>query len=83
MKKLIYMGMGLLLCLSAAVWTGCDKDKEKEPEQEQAEMQILDIDGNALSELYLEWVFEGVFQLRNSGHVVVEWKISEVSEAWL
>ncbi|MDE6308163.1 MAG: formylglycine-generating enzyme family protein, partial [Bacteroidales bacterium] len=29
MKKLIYMGMGLALCLFAAVWTGCDKDKEK------------------------------------------------------
>lgn len=87
MKKLIYMGMGLLLCLSAAVWTGCDKDKEKEPEQEreqaQAEMQILDMDGNALSELYLEWVFEGVFQLRNSGHVVVEWKIPTLSEEWI
>lgn len=30
MKKLIYFGMGLLLCLSAAIWTGC-KDKEEEP----------------------------------------------------
>ncbi|MDE5605794.1 MAG: carboxypeptidase-like regulatory domain-containing protein, partial [Bacteroidales bacterium] len=30
MKKLIYFGMGLLLCLSAAFWTGC-KDKEEEP----------------------------------------------------
>ena len=28
MKKLIYFGMGMLLCLSAAVWTGCEKDKE-------------------------------------------------------
>ena len=83
MKKLIYMGMGLLLCLSAAVWTGCDKDKEKESEQEHAEMQILDIDGNVLSELYLEWVFESVFQLRNSGHVVVEWEIPTLSESWL
>ncbi|MDE5606194.1 MAG: SUMF1/EgtB/PvdO family nonheme iron enzyme [Bacteroidales bacterium] len=25
MKKLIYMGIGLFLCLSAALWTGCDK----------------------------------------------------------
>ncbi|MDE5743466.1 MAG: carboxypeptidase-like regulatory domain-containing protein, partial [Bacteroidales bacterium] len=25
MKKLIYMGMGLLLCLSAAMFTGCDE----------------------------------------------------------
>ena len=32
MKKLIYMGMGLTLCLSSALWTGCDKDKEKAPE---------------------------------------------------
>ncbi|MDE6440798.1 MAG: carboxypeptidase regulatory-like domain-containing protein, partial [Bacteroidales bacterium] len=30
MKKLIYFGMGLLLCLSATLWTGC-KDKEEEP----------------------------------------------------
>ena len=30
MKKLIYMGMGLLLCLSFALWTGCDKPKESE-----------------------------------------------------
>lgn len=29
MKKLFYFGMGLLLCLSAAIWTGC-KDKEEE-----------------------------------------------------
>lgn len=29
MKKLIYFGMGLLLCLSAALFTGC-KDKEEE-----------------------------------------------------
>ena len=190
MKKLIYMGMGLLLCMSFSLWTGCDKPNELDPEtgggsggdttedvrdttedvrdtiesvfghiegvvtdnatgeslsmatvelwpmdlqtqtdgsgafsfdsleagtyrlrvskdgyvssengirvnagqtvsrtvplaKERAEMQLLDMDGNALSELYLEWVFGGVFQLRNSGHVVVEWKISEVSEAWL
>lgn len=25
MKKLIYFGIGLLLCLSSALWTGCDK----------------------------------------------------------
>lgn len=31
MKKLIYFGMGLLLCLSAAVWTSCEKQKEEEP----------------------------------------------------
>ena len=31
MKKLIYFGMGLLLCLSAAIWYGCN-DKEKEAE---------------------------------------------------
>ena len=30
MKKLIYFGMGLFLCLSAAVWTGCDKPDEPE-----------------------------------------------------
>ena len=30
MKKLIYFGMGLLLRLSATLWTGC-KDKEEEP----------------------------------------------------
>lgn len=30
MKKLIYMGMGLLLCLSATLWYGC-KDKEELP----------------------------------------------------
>ncbi|MDE6113275.1 MAG: formylglycine-generating enzyme family protein [Bacteroidales bacterium] len=30
MKKLICMGMGLALCLSAAVWTGCDKPNELE-----------------------------------------------------
>ena len=32
MKKLIYMGMGLLLCLSFALWTGCDKPNEQETE---------------------------------------------------
>ena len=37
MKKLIYMGMGLALCLFAAVWTGCDKDKEKLNESTSAE----------------------------------------------
>lgn len=30
MKKLFYFGMGLFLCLSAAIWTGC-KDKEELP----------------------------------------------------
>lgn len=30
MKKLIYFGMGLLLCLSATLWYGCN-DKESEP----------------------------------------------------
>lgn len=37
MKKLIYFGMGMLLCLSAAVWTGCDKDKENLNESASAE----------------------------------------------
>ena len=32
MKKLIYMGMGLLLCLSFALWTGCDKPNVQETE---------------------------------------------------
>ena len=30
MKKIIYMGMGLLLCLSAVLFTGCDKEKTPE-----------------------------------------------------
>ena len=37
MKRLIYMGIGLALCLFAAVWTGCDKDKEKLNESTSAE----------------------------------------------
>lgn len=37
MKKLIYFGMGLLLCLSMALWAGCDKDKEKLNESASAE----------------------------------------------
>ena len=37
MKKLIYFGMGLFLCLFAALWTGCDKDKEKLNESTLAE----------------------------------------------
>ena len=32
MKKLIYMGMGLLLCQSSALWTGGDKPKERDAE---------------------------------------------------
>ncbi|MDE6439583.1 MAG: SUMF1/EgtB/PvdO family nonheme iron enzyme [Bacteroidales bacterium] len=32
MKKLIYKGMGLALCLSAAFWTGCDKPNELDPD---------------------------------------------------
>ena len=32
MKKLIYIGMGLLLCLSFSLWTGCDKPNEQETE---------------------------------------------------
>ena len=185
MKKLIYFGMGLALCLSSAIWTGCDKPNELDPdngggssgggttedvrdtteavygfikgivteegtgtlismatvellptdiktqtdaegafsfedlnagtyrlrvskegylaytsddimvksgqtvnrtvslEKEFAEIQILDTNGNALSELYLEGAFEGGFQLRNSGNVALEWNISELSEEWL
>ena len=32
MKKLIYMGAGLLLCLSFSLWTGCDKPNELDPD---------------------------------------------------
>ncbi|MDE6440152.1 MAG: formylglycine-generating enzyme family protein [Bacteroidales bacterium] len=37
MKKLCYIGMGLALCLLAAVWTGCNKpdDEPEQPKQEQ------------------------------------------------
>ena len=177
MKKLIYMCMGLALCLSSAFWTGCDKPNELDPdngggsggdtteevygfikgvvtdkdagtlismatvellptdiktqtdgegafsladlnagtyqlrvskdgyvtytgddivvnagqtvnrsvslEKEHAEMQILDLNGNALSELYLDKTFESVFMLKNSGNVALEWNISELSEEWL
>ncbi|MDE6113252.1 MAG: SUMF1/EgtB/PvdO family nonheme iron enzyme [Bacteroidales bacterium] len=177
MKKLIYMCMGLALCLSSAFWTGCDKPNELDPdngggsggdtteevygfikgvvtdkdagtlismatvellptdiktqtdgegafsladlnagtyqlrvskdgyvtytgddivvnagqtvnrsvslEKEHAEMQILDLNGNALSELYLDKTFEIVFMLKNSGNVALAWNISELSEEWL
>ena len=37
MKKLCYVGMGLALCLIAAVWSGCNKpdDEPEQPKQEQ------------------------------------------------
>lgn len=36
MKKLCFVGMGMALCLLAAVWTGCDKpDEPEQPGQEQ------------------------------------------------
>ena len=48
MKKLIYFGMGLLLCLSFALWTGCDKDKEKAPEIA-PEIAMVYVDGGTFS----------------------------------
>ncbi len=88
MKKLNYMGMGLLLCLFAAIWTGCDKPNEQDdngtvPEKGSVEMQILDTNDNALSELYLERVFKGVFKLKNTGSSIVEWEIPTLAEDWL
>ena len=52
-------------------------------EKERAEMQLLDTNDNALSELNLEETFAGAFKLKNSGNVVLAWNISELTAAWL
>ncbi|MDE5743827.1 MAG: formylglycine-generating enzyme family protein, partial [Bacteroidales bacterium] len=53
MKRLIYMSMGLLLCLSAAVLTGCDennKDKDEETNPSSApEIAMVYVEGGTFS----------------------------------
>ena len=52
MKKLIYMGAGLLLCLSFSLWTGCDRPDEEnlnETSQEIPEITMVYVEGGSFS----------------------------------
>ena len=90
MKKLIYMGMCLLLCLSAALFAGCDKDKENlnETSQEIPEIAMVYVEGGTFlmgatseqGELYIRDAEKPVHEVLLDGFYIGKYEVTQ--EQW-